>query len=215
MSARGLLLADRLLERIECQAGAQRAGDAPAHDPARERVDDEGHLHQAVPRRNAGIRDSRLVGTLRREVPVHLIPGRSSLPSWPFCPPHERAHGALRHLKATGRPRARARPKRDGPPRQGVHRWGTPGSPTFIATFGGSEWGTCSIRLATNPIPSPIAKRPGGTGAVGVPAGRAAVEPSWPFGPPHRHSPTAGFPCRFHPYPCSDGTVLLRPQDTC
>ena len=30
--------------------------------------------------------------------------------------------------------------------------------------MGGSEWGTCSIRLATSPIPFQITKMPGGIG---------------------------------------------------
>ena len=33
-----------------------------------------------------------------------------------------------------------------------------------MAVLGGSEWGTCSIRLATSPMPSQITKMPGGTG---------------------------------------------------
>jgi len=42
----------RLLERIEDEVGAQGRGHPPADDLARDRVNDEGHVHAAVPRRH-------------------------------------------------------------------------------------------------------------------------------------------------------------------
>jgi hypothetical protein len=42
---------ERLLQRVEDEAGLSGAGDPPADNPAGERVDDEGDVDEALPGR--------------------------------------------------------------------------------------------------------------------------------------------------------------------
>lgn len=44
----------RLLERVEHEVRAGRGRRSPAHDPAREHVDDEGDVDEALPGRDVG-----------------------------------------------------------------------------------------------------------------------------------------------------------------
>jgi len=48
-------LAQGLTERVEHEAGMRRARGAPADDPARERVDDEGDVDEAGPSGDIGV----------------------------------------------------------------------------------------------------------------------------------------------------------------
>src|SRR5262245_46061709 len=53
---------ERLLERIQDQVGAHRAGDAPADDAARKHIDDESHVDEPRPGRDVGeIGDPELI----------------------------------------------------------------------------------------------------------------------------------------------------------
>jgi hypothetical protein len=45
-----LPIAERVLQRIEGEIAAQRAGSPPAHDPPREHVDNARHAHDSAPR---------------------------------------------------------------------------------------------------------------------------------------------------------------------
>jgi len=63
---------DGLLERIEAQIRAQRAGCLPAHDHAGEGVDDECYVDVAGPSSHVSqIRQPQSVGRLSAEGPVH------------------------------------------------------------------------------------------------------------------------------------------------
>jgi hypothetical protein len=50
----GPAIVERLLQRVEDEAGLGGAGDPPADDPAGEGVDDEGDVDEALPRRDIG-----------------------------------------------------------------------------------------------------------------------------------------------------------------
>ena len=47
--ALGLTGVKRLLQRIEHELGTHGAADTPAHDPAGEHINDEGHVQPALP----------------------------------------------------------------------------------------------------------------------------------------------------------------------
>src|SRR5688572_7167786 len=65
---------ERLLEGVERQVTPQRRRHAPAHDEAREDVDDERHVYEARPGRDVGdVRDPELVGTLGNEAALDEI----------------------------------------------------------------------------------------------------------------------------------------------
>jgi hypothetical protein len=49
-AANGPAVAQRLLERVEHEAGMRRARGAPADDPSCECVDDEGDIDEAGPK---------------------------------------------------------------------------------------------------------------------------------------------------------------------
>src|SRR5438270_381178 len=65
---------DRLLECIEDEVSHQGRGDAPAHDAAREDVDDKRDVDKAAPRRHVReVGEPQLIGPRRGEVPVDEI----------------------------------------------------------------------------------------------------------------------------------------------
>src|SRR5947209_13392449 len=45
----------RLLQRVEHEVGLHGIADPPADDAPREDVDDEGHVHEALPGRDVGV----------------------------------------------------------------------------------------------------------------------------------------------------------------
>ncbi len=64
----------RLLQRVEHEVGLHRTADPPADDAPREDIDDEGHVHEALPGRDVGeVRHPKLVRPVSLEVPVHPI----------------------------------------------------------------------------------------------------------------------------------------------
>jgi hypothetical protein len=64
----------RLLERIEHEAGVRRPADAPADDPAGEGVDHEGDADEAGPGRTIGeVRHPQRVRPIRPELPVDAV----------------------------------------------------------------------------------------------------------------------------------------------
>ena len=64
----------RLPQRVEHEVGLYRAVDSPADDVSGKDIDDEGHVHEALPGRDLGeIRNPQLVRSLGLEVPVDLI----------------------------------------------------------------------------------------------------------------------------------------------
>jgi len=70
----GLPAPDGHLQGVQGQIGAQRPRGLPADDEAAERVDDQGHIDEAGPGRDIGeVGDPQLVGSLRREVPLHQV----------------------------------------------------------------------------------------------------------------------------------------------
>ena len=63
-----------LLERIEGEVAAQRAGHAPADDPPGKDIDDEGHIDEAAPGGDVGeVSHPQLVGTGRHELSVDEV----------------------------------------------------------------------------------------------------------------------------------------------
>ena len=70
----GPAIVERLLQGVEDEAGLGGAGHPPADDPAGERVDHEGHVDEALPRRDVGeIRHPQGIRTRRLELPVYLV----------------------------------------------------------------------------------------------------------------------------------------------
>jgi hypothetical protein len=70
----GLPAPDSHLQRVQGQVGAKRPRGLPADDEAAERVDDEGHVHEAGPSRHIGeIGNPQLVGSLRGEVTIYQV----------------------------------------------------------------------------------------------------------------------------------------------
>ena len=64
----------RLLQRIESDAGSQRCRRSPTDDESSEDVDDEGDIHEAAPRGNVGqVRDPELVRACGVEVALHEV----------------------------------------------------------------------------------------------------------------------------------------------
>jgi hypothetical protein len=64
----------RLLQGIEDEIGMCRPRHPPADDAAGEDVDDEGHVHEALPSRHVGeIRHPQGIRMRRPELPVHLV----------------------------------------------------------------------------------------------------------------------------------------------
>ena len=85
-------LTDGLLQGIQSELRLQRARDPPAHDPAREDVDNEGYVHEATPGRHIGkIAHPELVRPLRGEVAPHQV-------QRPIC--NVRGNGGARRLPA-------------------------------------------------------------------------------------------------------------------
>ena len=67
---------ERLLQRIEGEIAAERAGHAPAHDAAREDIDDEGDVGKAAPGRHVRqIRDPEVVGSRGHKRAVRQVRG--------------------------------------------------------------------------------------------------------------------------------------------
>src|SRR5438105_3086439 len=65
---------ERLFKSIEHEVGPRRARSLPADDPAREHVDDEGNVHEPLPRRDIGeVAHPQRIRTLGAELPVHAI----------------------------------------------------------------------------------------------------------------------------------------------
>ena len=63
-----------LLQRVEHEVRLHRTADPPAHDAAREHVDDEGNVHEALPGRDVGeVRDPELFGPLGTELPIDPV----------------------------------------------------------------------------------------------------------------------------------------------
>jgi len=70
---------DRLLQRIERQVASKRVRDAPAHDPSREDVRDEGHVDEARPGGDVGeVRHPEPVRSIGLEVSLHEVRGPHS-----------------------------------------------------------------------------------------------------------------------------------------
>jgi hypothetical protein len=60
---------ERVLQRIEGQVTPERAGRAPAYDPAREHIDHERHVDKPAPGCHVGeVRHPQLIGACRREL---------------------------------------------------------------------------------------------------------------------------------------------------
>ena len=67
-------LGDGLVQRIENKAGGHRCRDAPAHNLAREDIDDEGHVDHPHPGRHVGeVGYPELVGGICCKLPVDLV----------------------------------------------------------------------------------------------------------------------------------------------
>jgi hypothetical protein len=82
-------IVERLLERIEDEAGMGRAARPPAHDAPCERVDDERDVHEPRPGRDIGkVRDPEHVGRWRAELAVDVITR-----AWRRSVADRRAHG--------------------------------------------------------------------------------------------------------------------------
>ena len=65
---------ERLLEGVEGEVGAERAGDLPADDRPRVDIGDEGHVHEARPRADVGeVGDPEPVRRRRVEVTLHEV----------------------------------------------------------------------------------------------------------------------------------------------
>jgi hypothetical protein len=64
----------RLLQRVQHEAGVRRAGDAPADDAPGKGVDDEGDIDEAGPGRDVGeVGYPQGVWARRRELPINAI----------------------------------------------------------------------------------------------------------------------------------------------
>src|SRR5690606_37946967 len=69
-----IAVVEGLLERVSCDVAAQRARHSPAHDPPRERIDHEGDVYHASPRRDvAQIRHPQSVRPRHSEDPIDTI----------------------------------------------------------------------------------------------------------------------------------------------
>ncbi len=67
---------ERLLQRIEGEIATERAGHAPAHDAAREDIDDEGDVGKAAPGRHVRqIRGPEMVESRGHKRAVHRVRG--------------------------------------------------------------------------------------------------------------------------------------------
>jgi hypothetical protein len=70
----GAALTDGLVQGIEHEARGHRCRDAPAHDLAREDIDDKGHIDHSHPGRHIGeVRHPELIGGICGELPVDLV----------------------------------------------------------------------------------------------------------------------------------------------
>jgi hypothetical protein len=73
-AAKGTTFAQGLLERVEHEARMRRARGAPADDPSRECVDDEGDVDEAGPSGDIGeIRHPQRIRARRLELPIDLV----------------------------------------------------------------------------------------------------------------------------------------------
>jgi len=73
-ASNGSAIVQRLLQRVEHEAGMGRARGAPAHDPTRECVDDERDVDEALPSGDVGeVRDPQRVRPGRLELTVYLV----------------------------------------------------------------------------------------------------------------------------------------------
>ena len=126
----GPSVVQRLLQRVEHEAGVRRPRHAPADDAPGVGVDDEGDVDEARPGRDVGeVRDPQRVRPRRLELPVDVVERarrglvadrgpapacRGSTPCRAHCPhqPRHRAAGHLDALRAAAaaRPCARRRP---------------------------------------------------------------------------------------------------------
>ena len=70
----GLALVDGLLQRVEHEVRRRAAADAPAHDPPRVGVDDEGDVDEALPGGDVGeVADPQPIRRGRVELPPHAV----------------------------------------------------------------------------------------------------------------------------------------------
>jgi hypothetical protein len=104
----------RLLKRVEHEVGLHRGAHAPADDAPGKDVDDEGHVHKALPGRDVGeVAHPQLVRPLGAELSIDPVQRARSLgighrrshalashhPAQPQ-PAHQALHRAARHLDA-------------------------------------------------------------------------------------------------------------------
>ena len=103
-------IVERLLQSIQDKAGVSGARHPPAHDAASEGVEDEGHIDEALPRRDIGeIRDPQGIRTRCLELPIYPVGRLSRLRAGTAAA--ARGHGGARSRSVVRTPLPRVTPR--------------------------------------------------------------------------------------------------------
>ena len=79
-------LMNGLFQRVQHEACIRGAAGAPTNNPPCINIDDEGHIHKALPCRDIGeVADLEHVWRWRMELAVHLVQGARQRLIWDLC----------------------------------------------------------------------------------------------------------------------------------